>query len=93
MCLNCCGTHGAGDHSCLGRERQVEVARVRVVQKVLYDEAVKRVVEEDGSRAKDHKRLPVSRPRSIKTNSNNIYFNKIGFLAFLGYQLYRRNGT
>jgi hypothetical protein len=30
------------------RERQVKVARVRVVQKVLYAEAVKKV-EEDGS--------------------------------------------
>ena len=33
-------------------ERQVEVARVRVVQKMPYAEAVKKV-EEDGSRGKD----------------------------------------
>ena len=44
------------------RERQVEVARIRVVQKLLYAEAVKNVVEEDGYRA----RIPVSRLRPME---------------------------
>ena len=37
------------------RERQGEVARISSVS---YAEAVKRVVEEDGSKARDPKRLP-----------------------------------
>ena len=45
------------------RERQVEFARVRVVQNVSYAEAVKRVVEEDGYRLRDPERIPVSRQR------------------------------
>lgn len=45
------GTHGAGDQRCPVRERQVEVARIRMVQKVEYAEAWKSVVEEDWSRA------------------------------------------
>ena len=40
MCVNCRGTHGVGDQKCPVRERQFEVARVRVVQMVL-SEAVK----------------------------------------------------
>lgn len=44
------------------RERQVQVARIRGVQKVSYTEAVKRVVEEDGSK--------VSRP--IESDRNNV---------------------
>ena len=63
---HCRDTHGPGDQKCQVRERQVEVARIRVVQKVSYDEAVKRVVEEDGFRARDPKRLPVNRPRPIE---------------------------
>jgi hypothetical protein len=47
------------------RERQVEVARVRVVEKVLYAEAVKSVVEEDGCKVKDTERIPVSRQRAM----------------------------
>ena len=39
--VHCRGAHGAGDQKCLVRERQVEVARVRIVQKV-FD------AEEDG---------------------------------------------
>jgi hypothetical protein len=40
-------------------ERQVEVARVRVVQRMSYAEAVNKV-EEDGSRVRDPERIPVS---------------------------------
>jgi hypothetical protein len=40
------------------RERQVEVDRVRVVQKVSYAEAVKKG-EEDGSKVRDPERIPV----------------------------------
>ena len=54
------------------RERQVEVARVRVAHKVSYSEAVKRVVEEDGSRVRNPKRIPVSWPRPIKSDRNNV---------------------
>ena len=65
------------------RERQVEVVRVRVVQKVSYDEAVKRVVEEDGSRVRDPKTIPVSSPRPIESDRNNMFFSKVSFLALL----------
>jgi hypothetical protein len=41
------------------RERQVEVSRVRVEQKLSYAEAVK-TVEEDGSRGRDPERSGVS---------------------------------
>ena len=57
---------------CPVRERQVEVTRITVVQKVLYAEAVKRVVEEDGSRVKDPERIPVIRPMSIESDRNNM---------------------
>ena len=43
VCVSCEGAHEAGELRCAGRERQVEVTRVRVLQKVLYAEAVKRV--------------------------------------------------
>ena len=72
LCVSCGGDHGAGDQRCLLRERQVEVARVTVVQKVSYDEAVKRVVEEDGSRVRDPERIPVIRPRSFYSDRNNM---------------------
>ena len=65
------------------RERQLEVKRIRVVQKMLYAEGVKRVVEKDGSRARDPKRIPVSRPRPIERDRNNMCFSKVGFLAFI----------
>jgi hypothetical protein len=55
--VNCRGAHVAGDWQCPVRERQV--ARVRVVQKVLYGEAVKKV-EDDGSRGRDPERIHVS---------------------------------
>ena len=45
--------HVAGDRSCPVRETQVEVARVRVVQKVSYAGAVKKVEEGEGSRVRD----------------------------------------
>jgi hypothetical protein len=41
------------------RERQIEVARVTVVQGVWYAEAGKRVVEEPGYRVRDPERIPV----------------------------------
>ena len=43
ICVNCRGSHVAGDQKCPAQERQVEVARFRVEQNVLYAEAVKRV--------------------------------------------------
>ena len=67
VCVNCRGTQGAGDQRCPVRDRQVEAARIRVVQKVSYAEAVKRVVEEDGSRVRDAKRILVRTPRSIES--------------------------
>jgi hypothetical protein len=51
------------------RERQAEVAWIRVVQKVLYAETVKRVEEEDGYRAKDPKMIPVSRLWPIESEA------------------------
>lgn len=60
MCINCRGSHVAGDQKCPVREWQVEVARVSVVQKVSYAKVVKRVVEEDP------KRFPMSRPKLIE---------------------------
>lgn len=41
--VHCGGAHVAGDQKCPMQERQVEVARVRVEQKVSYAEAAKRV--------------------------------------------------
>jgi hypothetical protein len=41
------------------RERQIEVSRVRLVQKLSFAEAVKEV-EEDGSRGRDPERSGVS---------------------------------
>jgi DNA-directed RNA polymerase alpha subunit len=49
--VNCRDAHGPGDQKCLLRERQVEVSRVRVVQKLSYDEAVKKL-EENGSKVR-----------------------------------------
>jgi hypothetical protein len=43
--VNCKGTHIAGDLKSPVRDKQFEVTRVRVVQKVLYAEAVKKVQE------------------------------------------------
>ncbi|KAK6322226.1 hypothetical protein J4Q44_G00070180 [Coregonus suidteri] len=79
----CGGAHGTGDWRCPVRERQVEVARVRVAQKVSYAEAVKRVVEEDGYRVRDPERIPVSRQRLIEIDGKNMCFSKVGFLAFI----------
>jgi hypothetical protein len=72
VCVNCSGTHGAGDQKCLVKERLVEVDRISVAQKVSYEEAVKRVVEEDGFRARDPKRLSMSRPRPIVIGNNTF---------------------
>jgi hypothetical protein len=57
MCVNC--AHVAENWRCPVRERRVEVARVRVVQKMSYYEAVKKV-EEGGSRVRDSERIPVN---------------------------------
>ena len=66
-------------------ERQVEVARVTVVQKVSYAEAVRKV-EEDGSSVRDPKRLLVSR-RLLSVQSdrptNEMCFSNVGFVAFI----------
>lgn len=67
-CVNCKGAHVAGDSKCVVRERQVKVTRVRVVEKVLCAEAVKKV-EEEGSRVKDPKRLMV-RSRILPVQSD-----------------------
>ena len=53
------------------------------MQKVLYIEAVKRVVEEDGSRVRNPKRIPVNRLRPIESDRNNMCFSKVVFLAFM----------
>jgi hypothetical protein len=58
VCVNCRVDHVAGDQKCPVRERRVEIAMVRVVEKVLYALAVKKVVEA-GSGVKDTKRLRV----------------------------------
>jgi hypothetical protein len=60
----------------LVRERQVEVARVRVVWKVSYAEAVKKV-EEDGLRL-----------RLRDTERCDICFSKVAFLAFIAMVIY-----
>ena len=66
MCVNCLVAYVAGDRKCPVRERQVEVARV--VQKVLYAEAVKKVAE-DGSKVRDPERFPV-RSRFVPAHRN-----------------------
>ena len=61
------------------------MARVRVVQKVSYAEAVKKV-EEDGSRVRDPERIPVSSrsvPAQRDRTTSDICFSKVGFLAFI----------
>ena len=45
--VNCRGAYVAGDKRCPVRERQVEVARLRIAQNVLYAETLKKA--EDGS--------------------------------------------
>ena len=72
MCVNCGGTHVAGDKKYPVRERPVEIARAE--QKVSYAEAVKRV-EDYGSRVS-------SMPRPIQSNTS-LCFSKVGFLAFI----------
>lgn len=72
--VNCGGAHVAGNQKCLVQERLVEVARVKVEQKVSYAEKVKRV-EDDGSRVS-------SSPRPIQSD-RNVCFTKVGFLAFI----------
>ena len=58
VCVYFRGACRAGDQKCLVRERQVELTRIRVEQRRLYAEAVKKV-EEDGGR--DPERICVSR--------------------------------
>ena len=80
-CVNCRGAHRAGDQKCPVRERQVKVSRVRVVEKLSYAEAVKKV-EEDGLRGRSvesSRDIPVQRDRP----KSEISFRKIGFLAFI----------
>ena len=83
VCVNCRGAHGPGVQKCLVRERQVEVSRVRVEQKLSYAEAVKKV-EEDGSSGRDPERSDVS-SRSVPVQrdkpTSDICFSKIAFLA------------
>ena len=77
VCVSC------GDRRCPVRDRQVKVARVTVVQKVSYAEAVKRVVEEDGYRVRDTERIPVSRQKPRESDGKNMCFSKVGFSAFI----------
>ena len=64
-CFNCGGGYVAGDQKCPVRVRQVEVSRVRSVQKVSYAEAV-RTVENGGQMVREPERIPVSsRPGSL----------------------------
>ena len=77
------------------RERQVEVSRVRVVQKLSYAEAVKKV-EEDGSRGMDPEKSGVS-SRSVpvqrdKPKSDICQYDWIFNIYSDGYQLYCRDG-
>jgi hypothetical protein len=57
--VNFRGAHVAGDQKYPVQLKQVEIAKVRVVQRVSYPEAVKKV-QEDGSRVRDPERIPVS---------------------------------
>ena len=69
MCVNCGGTHDTEDQKFPVRERQTEVARIRVVQKVWYAETVKRVGEEDGYRARAPESVPVQRLRRTESEA------------------------
>jgi hypothetical protein len=78
-------------------ERQVQVFRVRVVQKLSYAKVVKKV-EEDGSRGRDPERSCVSGTSvSVQRDRQTsvICFSRIGFLAFIAMvpSLYCRDGT
>jgi hypothetical protein len=81
VCVNC---RGLGIRNVL-YERQVEVSRVRVVQKLSYAEAVKKV-EEDGPRGRDPERSGES-SRSVTVHrdppTRYICFSKISFLVFI----------
>jgi hypothetical protein len=79
----CVLTNGAGHQKCLVREKQVDVAIIRVLQKVSYAEAVKEVVKGDGCRVRDPMRLPVCWLRPVESDRNNMFFSKIGFFAFI----------
>uniref|UniRef100_A0A4W5NVY1 40S ribosomal protein S26 n=1 Tax=Hucho hucho TaxID=62062 RepID=A0A4W5NVY1_9TELE len=64
---------------------QVDVARVRVVQKMSHAEEIKEV-EECGSRVRDSERIPVnsrSVPEQRDSPMSDICFSKVGFLAFI----------
>ena len=65
VCVNCGGAHVAGDQKCPVRERRVEIAMVRVVEKVLYAEAVKKVEEAGlkGRSGESSRDIPVQRER------------------------------
>jgi hypothetical protein len=76
------------------RKRQVEVTRIREVQRVSYAEAVKKV-EEDGSRRRDPERIPVSCrfvPAQKDRPMSDICFSKIGFLTFIAMVINQRDG-
>ena len=72
VCVNCRGAHGDGYQKCPVRERQVEVTRDRIVQKLWYAEAVKKV-KEDGSRGSDPESGVSSRYVPVQ---RDIYANK-----------------
>lgn len=50
---------------------------------MLYAEAMKREVEEDGCRVRDPEMISVSRQRLIESDGKNMCFSKVGFLAFI----------
>ena len=73
--VNSRGVHVAGDRKCPVRERetQVEVARVRVVQKVSYAEGVKKGVRDPGRMPVNSRSVPAQRDRPM---SDTLYIQK-----------------
>ena len=78
VCVNCRGIHVAGDHKCAMQERQVEVSRVRVVQKLSYGEAAKKG-QGGGDPERSNRSVPVQRDRP----TSDICFSMIRFFAFI----------
>ena len=87
---------GAGDQKCSLRERQVQVSRVRGVQKLSYAEAVKKV-EEDGSSGRYPERSGVS-SRSVPVQMDRPTSDILDFwhlyqwlsTVLQGWNVYRR---
>jgi predicted transcriptional regulator len=88
-------SHGAGDQKCPVQDRQVEVSRVTVVQKLSYAEAMKKV-EEDGSMGRDPEKSGVS-SRSVPVQrdrpTSEMCFIKMGVFAFIAMVINFTAGT